>query len=52
MCEEKLELIRDFVTTLQTELDEIKDGFELEHRGKEYHFTLNIKDRLEQLGLL
>ena len=46
-----MELIREFVTTLQRELEEVKDGFDLEHRGREYQFTVNIKDRLEQLGL-
>ena len=45
MCEEKPDLISDFVVTLQREAEELSDGFTIIFRGNEYDFLPKFTDR-------
>ena len=45
MCEEKMELISDFVLTLQQEAEELTDGFSITFMGQEFDFLPSFKDR-------
>lgn len=45
MAEEKLEEIRDFLTTMQLEGEELRNGFEVQFRGEEFVFLAKITDR-------
>ena len=46
MCEEKLDLIQDFVTTLQRQSIELsRTGFTVTYQGEEYGFVPTFRDR-------
>ena len=45
LCEEKMELIRDYVLALQREAEELTEGFSVTYRGQEYDFLPSFKDR-------
>lgn len=46
MCEEKIDLIKDFVTTIQRQCMELNTtGFTVQYKGEEYGFVPSFRDR-------
>ena len=45
VAEERLDAVSTFVTRLQESAEQIKDGFQIEHRGGHYDFTATFTDR-------
>ena len=45
VAEERLAEVSTFVTRLQDSAEQIKDGFQIQHRGGQYDFTADFTDR-------